>query len=145
MAHRPLQPSDRHLPGHVRARLRRDRKERELDKAFNGLVASPHDFGTLAADNTSITNLSMPAGSRLAIAVDTALDPSDVTITIAGAALGFTNPSLAADQIHRGVWAEERMVVSVTREVGCPAGEFTLYQVDAQGLHRAIGTATFSV
>ncbi len=145
MPHRPFEPSDRSLPGYVLARLRRRRKERELDTSFDTLVVTPHDFGTLAVDSTSVTNLSMPAGSRLAIAVDTALDPSDVTINIAGAALGFTNPTLAADQIHRGVWAEENMVVSVTREIGCPAGAFTLYQVDAQGLHRAIGTATFSV
>ena len=143
MTHNLFNPRD--LPVHVRARLRHDRKERELDKAFDTLVTTPHDFGTLSADSTSITNLSMPAGSRLAIAVDTALDPSDVTINIAGASLGFTNPALAADQIHRGVWAEENMVVSVTRELGCPAGAFTLYQVDAQGLHRTIGTATFSV
>ncbi len=145
MPHLPFQPRDRSLPGHVRTKLRHDRKERELDRAFDTLVTTPHSFGALAADSTSATNLAMPAGSRLAIAVDTALDPEDVTITIAGAALGFTNPALAADQIHRGVWAEENMVVSITRELGCPAGAFTLYQVDAQGLHRAIGTATFSV
>ena len=145
MLHNPFHPHDRSLPGHVRVRLRHNRKERELDKAFDVLVATPHDFGTLAADSTSVTNLAMPAGARLAIAVDVVLDAEDVTITIAGASLGFTHPALLADQIYRGVWAEKTMVVSVTREIGCPAGAFTLYQVDAQGLHRAIGTATFSV
>lgn len=145
MAHNPLKPGSLTFSPQVRARLRRDRLARELDKAFAVLIATPHDFGTIAADATSVADMTMPAGARLALALDAATDPQDITINVTGGGHpGFTTPALLADEVHRGDWAEENRVVSVTREAGCPAGAFTLYQVDAQGIHRTIGTATFS-
>lgn len=144
MAHNPPRFKNT-FSAQIRARLRRDRLKRELDKAFAALIADPHDFGTIAADATSAMNLTMPAGARLALALDVAIDAEDIAINVTGGGHpSFTHPALDGDEIHRGDWAEENRVVSVTREAGCPAGDFTLYQVDAQSIYRIIGTATFS-
>lgn len=124
--------------------IRRNRAERERDNAFSALIATPHVFDAIAAGVTTATNFQLPARARLAMAFDAALDPEDVTVTMAGADMKFSNPSLLADTIHRGSVGGEGATVSITRAVGCPPGAFTLYVVDAQGLHLIIGTATFS-
>ncbi len=125
-------------------KLRRRRRERERDKSYDGLVAANHDFGSIAAGASSVANLALPAGARLAISHSVALDAEDVTVTIAGANINFTHPALVADEIYRGAWGEETMVVTIGRGAGAPAGDFILYMVSPLGLHRAIGTATFS-
>lgn len=124
--------------------VRRNRAERERDNAFSVLIATPHAFDAIAAGTTTATNFQLPARARLAMAFDAAIDPGDITVTMAGADMKFTNPSLLADTIHRGSLGEEGATVSITRDAACPAGAFTLYMVDAQGLHQIIGTATFS-
>lgn len=145
MAHRPFQLLKPTQQKAVLHKFRRDRLKRELDKAFAALITDPHDFGTIAADNTSVEDMTMPAGARLALALSVSIDAEDIAINVTGGGHpSFTHPDLDADEIHRGDWAEENRVVSVTREAGCPAGDFTLYQVDAQSIYRIIGTATFS-
>lgn len=124
--------------------VRKNRAERERDQAFSALIATPHAFDAIAAGNTTATNFALPARARLAFSFDANIDPSDITVTIAGNNLKFTNPALLADTIFRGIVGEETMIVSVTRAAGCPAGAFTLYVVDAQGLHKVIASATFS-
>ena len=81
--------------------LRKNRQARENDGAFDSLIATPHDFGSIAAGNTSAINLSMPAPGRLALSHDAALDAEDITINVAGSNLDFSHPALLEDEIHR--------------------------------------------
>ncbi len=133
-----------HVNPAVGRMVARNRAERERDTSFSALIATPHAFDAIAAGATTATNFQLPARARLALSFDAALDPEDIVVTMAGADMKFSNPSLLADIVHRGSVGGEGATVSITRAAGCPAGAFTLYLVDAQGLYKIIGTATFS-
>lgn len=127
---------------HIRHQLRKNRRERERDKAFRFLEATPHVFDALAASGTTVTNFSMPAGARLALSHSVAMSAEDVTVNIT-AGRSFSHAALAADENARGNVAEETMEISLTRSAALIAGTFTLYFVDSFGLHKAIATAVF--
>jgi hypothetical protein len=127
----------------VVANMMDHRQERRGTTELKTLVATPHDFGNLAADATTVTNLSMPTNARLALSHSVAVSLGDITVNIGGRK-NFGHPDLDADIVQRGQVAEEGMVISITRGAAAIAGTFTLYFVDPYGVAVAIGTATFT-
>lgn len=131
--------------GQTRAYYRRRKRRAVADeKAFAALDATPHDFGNVAENATSSTNLTLPANVRLAAAVNAILSQSDVIVNI-GPNKSPECPAAAADEIFQLGFGEKNGVVSVFRATGAPSGTFTLYRVDTFGRATAIGTATFTV
>jgi hypothetical protein len=127
----------------VATNLMAHRAERRGTTELAALIATPHAFGNLAADSTTVTNLSIPTNTRLAISHSVGVSLGDITVNIGGRKT-FSHPDLDADIVHRGQWAEEGMVISITRGAAAIAGTFTLYFVDPYGVAVAIGTATFT-
>jgi hypothetical protein len=107
---------------------------------FSALVGAPVDLGNVAAAGTS-DELVLPANARLAVSHTAALDLAVVTINVGAGS--FSHPALAADAIHKGNFGEAGRVVTIERGAA-PAGTFTLYVVDMQGVPRAIATVTFT-
>ena len=99
-------------------------KHRRNISEFAALIASPADLASPVA---------LPGSGRLAVA-------SDVggTVSVQAARVGFTTPTLGADQIHRGpTWFERTQTITVTG-----SGNVDLYLVDKDRFH-LIGQGAF--
>ena len=112
--------------------IRGRRQDRERITAFDALIETPHDLGA--------SDLVMPASGRLAISHTAALSLGQVTISIVTGRVSFSNPTLVANAIHRGSWAEKGTRVSQT---GAPVGTLSLYLVNPiDGTTKVIATQT---
>ena len=100
--------------------VRGRRLDRERLSAFDALIAAPHDLGASGP-------LVMPASARLALSHSAALTLGQITISITPGRVGFSHPSMVADDIYKGAWAEEGTRVS---QADAPAGTLTLYLVN---------------
>lgn len=120
---------------------RKDRRDRQMFHAYDALIASPADLGTVA-DLAASSALTLPANGRLAISHSVALSAEDVNVDIA-ATKNFSHGALDADQIFKGGFGEEGKDVVVNRD-GAPAGDFSLYVVNPFGVPFVIATVTFS-
>jgi len=119
------------------------RKRAEEWSRLAALIATPHDFGNIAAGASSAGSLTVPASVKLEAAVDAGLSVSDVTIN--SGSRTHDNPATGgADEIwNAGVtWRNELMTVD--RAIGAPAGTLTIYAVNGFGERTEIATATFT-
>ncbi len=113
----------------IRWLVRERRRDRANLSAFRALLAAPHDLGA--------GPLVMPAPGRLALAHSAGLAAGQVTVSV-GARRSFSHPALAADEVHRGIHAEEGFAITQT---GAPLGTLSLYLVDPlDGTHALIAT-----
>jgi len=123
---------------------KRQRLRRDVDPYLRatGLVAlpsgqgTPHDFG---ADGQ--TALVLPGSAVLSVSHDAGITADTLSVNVSGSRDFFT-PTLAADQVYKGQWAEKGKSVSITRN-GAAAGVVTIYILDDIGRTLPIGTATF--
>lgn len=110
--------------------LRHRTSGRRVRSALADLVASPQDL---------TIPLRMPAGALLALSHSVGL-VAGATTTSLGNGASFSTPTLAADTVYKGVWAEAGQDVTVA---GVPIGTLSLYYIDPlSGDRRVIGTLT---
>ncbi len=89
--------------------LRQRTRGREARSALAVLASSPHDLAT---------PLLMPTSALLAVSHSVGLVPGDTTIELSNGT-SLSMPTLAADVVYKGIWAEQGQEVSVT---GSPTG-----------------------
>jgi len=111
--------------------LRQRTRGREARSALAVLASSPHDLAT---------PLLMPTSALLAVSHSVGLVPGDTTIELSNGT-SLLIPTLAADVVYKGIWAEQGQEVSVT---GSPTGVLSLRYVDSLNgvLSPVIGTLT---
>ena len=110
--------------------LRQRTRGREVRSALDALVDAPHDLST---------PLLMPVGAMLAVSHDTGLVLGDTAIELSNGT-SFSTPTLDADVVHKGIWAEQGLSVSVTDS---PTGVMSLHYIDPlDGVSHVIGTLT---
>jgi hypothetical protein len=105
---------------------------KELVK-FSRLVRTPHDLGGVGQERTTTDEFNLPGSGRLAISCTQPLAAGDITVNI-GETKSFTHPALAADEIHKGNWAESGSLITVTTLEPPIGAEVTIYVVDLRGV-----------
>ena len=108
-----------------------------------GLVASPHDFGSVAADASSSSGLTLPQTAEFAVALDAAWTAGEISLED-NAGQAVAGRGGAAGEIVRiaGRFPRGR-ILQVARALGAPAGAFSLYLV-GQDRPVLVGSATFT-
>jgi hypothetical protein len=109
--------------------LRQRKRGLQVRSALADFVASPYDLST---------PLRMPTGAMLALSHSAGLVLGDTTIELSNGT-SLSMPTLAADVVYKGIWAEQGLSVSVT---GSPTGVLSLRYVDSLNgvLSPVIGT-----
>jgi len=110
-------------------------------------LSALHDFGTIAQDAGSLSNLTLPANARFAISHSVGLSPQDVSLSEFGPPeLGHDNAeTTGADGIQEiRHYYEKNEVLHIFRRVGSSAGVLSVYFLGPHNKRLLIGTATFS-
>jgi len=128
------------------ARERRRTKQNQKDFDIAGLVATPFDFGNVAAGGSSANVLTLPAAAELALEINAATAAGDLgvldvtdSIDYVSAEAGVTGGRVNIRHLFR-----EPHQVRITRAIGAPAGAVVVYFRGPKSQLIQVGAATFT-
>ena len=128
------------------ARERRRAKQNQKDFDVAGHVATPFDFGAVAAGGSSANVLTLPADAELALEINAAIAAGgmgvlDVTDSIpyVSAEAGISGGRVNIRHLFR-----EPHQVRITRAIGAPAGAVVVYFRGPKSQLIQVGAATFT-
>lgn len=109
--------------------------------AYKALVASPADLGSAAAE-AALDGFTLLANAEVAVSIDAATDPGDITVAVDDRSLGIAGGG--AGQLFRLGWLERGKELTINRGVSGPAGTVELHVLDEWGRKRTVASGTFT-
>ncbi len=128
------------------ARERRRTKQNQKDFDIAGHVATPFDFGAVAAGGSSANVLTLPADIEIALELDDDTVAGDMGVLDVTAAVTFVSAEAGklGGRVNIRHLFREPHQVRITRAIGAPAGAVIVYFRGPKSQLIQVGSATFT-
>lgn len=128
------------------ARERRRTKQNQKDFDIAGHVATPFDFGAVAAGGSSANILTLPAAAELALEINAATTAGDLGVLDVTDSVDYVSAEagVSGGRVNIRHLFREPHQIRITRAIGAPAGAVVVYFRGPKSQLIQVGAATFT-